>query len=103
MPYLILEYTLAEDYLQRRTTYRAEHLALLEQAHRSGELVMAGALSDPADRSVLVWTDTDPQAPHRFVSVDPYVANGVVVSWTLRTWNVVVGGASQDGRTSSTR
>ena len=91
MRMLILEYTLAEDYLQRRTTYRAEHLALLEQAHRSGELVMAGALSEPADRALLVWRDVDPAVLERFATNDPYVANGVVLSWRVRPWNVVVG------------
>ena len=91
MRMLILEYTLAEDYLQRRTTYRAEHLALLEQAHRSGELVMAGAMSEPADRALLVWRDVDPAVLERFAANDPYVANGVVLSWRVRPWNVVVG------------
>lgn len=91
MRMLILEYTLAEDYLQRRTPYRAEHLALLEQAHRAGGLVLAGAMSDPADRALLVWRDVDPATLERFAAGDPYVVNGVVVSWRVRPWNVVVG------------
>ncbi len=52
--YSVLEYTLADDYLERRPALRAEHLALLRAAHERGELLMAGALPDPYDRALLV-------------------------------------------------
>jgi uncharacterized protein YciI len=64
--HLVLEYTLADDYLQRRAALREEHLALLRAAHERGELLMAGALPDPYDRALLVWT-----APREVVSADP--------------------------------
>ena len=92
MPYLVLEYSVVEDYLQRREEFRDEHLSLARAAHARGELVLAGALSDPADRAILVFRDDDPSAPGRFVEQDPYVRSGIVTSWTVRTWNVVVGG-----------
>jgi uncharacterized protein len=52
--YSVLEYALADDYLERRAALRADHLALLRAAHERGELLMAGALPDPYDRALLV-------------------------------------------------
>lgn len=88
--HLILEYTLADDYLERRTAFRDQHLALIEEAHGRGELLLAGALPDPYDRALLVWT-AEREAAEKFVQDDPYVREGLVTSWTIRPWNVVVG------------
>ena len=87
--HLILEYTLADDYLERRTAFRDQHLALIEEAHGRGELLLAGALPDPYDRALLVWT-AEREAAEKFVQDDPYVREGLVTSWTIRPWNVVV-------------
>jgi uncharacterized protein YciI len=89
--YLVLEYALADDYLERRAALREEHLALAREAHGRGELVLAGALPDPFDRALLVW-DTEREVVERFAESDPYVVQGLVTSWTVRPWNVVVGG-----------
>jgi uncharacterized protein len=88
--WLVLEYALVDDYLERRAALRDEHLALAQAAHERGELVLAGALPDPYDRALLIWN-----APHetveRFVQQDPYVVHGLVTGWTIRDWNVVIG------------
>ena len=88
--HLVLEYTLADDYLQRRAALREEHLALVRAAHERGELLMAGALPDPYDRALLVWT-APREVIERFVGTDPYGTHGLVTGWTIRPWNVVVG------------
>ena len=88
--HLLLEYTLAEDYLQRRTALREDHLALARAAHERGELLLAGALSDPYDRALLVWT-AEREVVERFAEQDPYVVSGLVTAWRVRPWNVVVG------------
>jgi uncharacterized protein YciI len=88
--YLVLEYRLAPDYLDRRTALREEHLALARAAHERGELRLAGALPDPFDRALLVWT-APRETVERFVEQDPYVVQGLVTGWTIRPWNVVVG------------
>ncbi len=88
--HLVLEYTLADDYLQRRTALREEHLALVRAAHERGELLMAGALPDPYDRALLVWT-APREVVQRFAESDPYVVQGLVTGWTIRQWDVVVG------------
>jgi hypothetical protein len=89
--YAVLEYALADDYLERRAALREEHLALARAAHERGELLLAGALPDPYDRALLVWT-APREVVERFVARDPYVTQGLVTGWTIRPWNVVVGG-----------
>ncbi|MGY1663609.1 YciI-like protein [Geodermatophilus sp. SYSU D00705] len=88
--HLVLEYTLAPDYLERRAALREEHLALARAAHERGELLLAGALPDPYDRALLVWT-APREVVERFAETDPYVVRGLVTGWTVRPWNVVVG------------
>jgi uncharacterized protein YciI len=88
----LLLYDLADDYLERRTPLRPEHLGLAEAAHERGELVMAGALAEPADRAVYVFTGDDASAAEAFAAVDPYVREGLVRSWQVRPWTVVIGG-----------
>ena len=88
--HLVLEYTLADDYLERRTALRDEHLALLRDAHERGALLLAGAMPDPYDRALVVWT-APRDVVEEFVAADPYVTQGLVTGWTIREWNVVVG------------
>ena len=88
--HLLLEYALADDYLERRAALREEHLALARAAHERGELLLAGALPDPYDRALLVWT-AERDVVERFAEQDPYVLQGLVTRWTVRPWNVVIG------------
>jgi uncharacterized protein YciI len=89
----MLTYTLADDYLDRRGEFRPGHLGLAEAAVARGELVLAGALADPYDTALFVWREDAAAAAEAFVKADPYVANGLVLSWQLRTWNTIVGTA----------
>jgi uncharacterized protein YciI len=88
--HLVLEYALAEDYLERRAALREDHLGLARAAHQRGELLLAGALPDPFDRALLVWT-APREVVERFVAADPYVRHGLVTGWAIRDWNVVIG------------
>jgi len=90
--HLALIYELVDDYMERRPAHREEHLALANAAQERGELVMAGAFNEPADRALLVWATEDEDVVRTFVDSDPYVRNGLVASWSIRKWNVVVGG-----------
>jgi uncharacterized protein YciI len=91
--HLALIYSLVDDYVERRAPLRDEHLGLARAAAERGELVLGGAFDQPADRAVLVWATEDEDVVRRFVDADPYVANGLVRSWEIRRWNVVVGSA----------
>lgn len=89
--YWLLLYDLVADYLDRRAPLRDEHLGMARAAHERGELVMAGALADPADRAVLVFKADDASVAESFAANDPYVKNGLVENWTVRSWTVVIG------------
>jgi uncharacterized protein YciI len=88
---LALIYDLVDDYLDRRPPLRDEHLELARSAHARGDLVMAGAFNEPADRALLVWATEDEAVVRSFIDADPYVRNGLVSSWSIRKWNVVIG------------
>ncbi len=92
MAYFALFYDVADDYLVRRAAFRQEHLALAAAAHNRGELVMGGAFADPADQALLIFQGQDARAAESFVRSDPYIRNGVIKSWKIRPWTVVIGG-----------
>lgn len=89
--YYILIYKTVENYIERRAPFREEHLALANQAFQNGELVLGGALADPADGALLVFKGESPKIAEDFVSLDPYVKNGLITEWQIRSWNVVIG------------
>jgi uncharacterized protein YciI len=89
--HFLLIYDVVDDYVQRRGAFRAEHLSLIQKAHDRGELVMAGALADPADGAVLVFRGPSPQPAESFAQADPYVRNGLIKHWRVRVWNTVFG------------
>jgi uncharacterized protein YciI len=84
-------YELAPDYLERRGQFRNEHLKLAWEAQARGEMVLAGALGDPADTAVLLFSGESPAAAERFAAADPYVTQGLVTGYRVRQWNTVVG------------
>lgn len=87
----LLTYELAPDYLERRPVWRDEHLGRAWEAQRRGELVLAGALDEPADTAVLVFNTPTAEPVLLFAATDPYVINGLVKSFQVRPWNTVVG------------
>ncbi len=91
MNYFALFYDLIDDYVARRSMFREEHLRLAREAHERDELLLAGALSDPVDRALLVFRAVDRSVVEDFARNDPYVINGLVTRWEVRPWTVVVG------------
>ena len=90
MHYLLC-YDLAADYLERRGEFRDEHLKLGWEAHQRGEIIVAGALADPADMAVLMFQGDSPEVAERFAKADPYVVHGLVTGYKVRQWNTVIG------------
>ena len=90
--YFMLIYEVVGDFINRRAPFRPDHLRVLEEAHRRGELVMAGAFSDPVDGAALVFRGDDPAVASRFAENDPYVTKGLVRNWRVRGWTLVIGG-----------
>jgi len=90
MNYYLLFYHAVEDYVARRAQFRDEHLRLARAAHERGELILGGALADPADAALLVFRAADKSVVEDFVQADPYVINGLVKKWEIRPWTVVI-------------
>ena len=91
MKHFLLFYDLASDYLERRGLFRAEHLQKAWASAAKGELVLAGALAEPADGAVLLFKADSPRVAESFAEQDPYVKNGLVTRWRVREWTTVVG------------
>jgi uncharacterized protein YciI len=91
MRHFLLLYTLAHDYLDRRGALRSDHLRHAWEAAGRGELVLAGALTDPPDGAVLLFQGASPSVAEGFAAGDPYVVNGLVTNWEVREWTTVVG------------
>ncbi len=91
MTYFALFYDAVDDFIARRAAYRDEHLRLAREAHARGELLLAGALADPADGALLVFQGDSPDAAEAFARQDPYVRNALITGWKVRPWTVVVG------------
>ena len=91
MAHYLLIYELADDYLERRPEFRGLHLQHAWAAQERGELVLAGALADPADQAVLFFQGETPEPAETFAQNDPYVKNGLITSWRVRAWTTVVG------------
>ena len=89
--YYALFYSVVDDFVARRSPFRAEHLRLAQAAHDRGELLLGGALSDPADRALLVFHVTDRAIVEEFARSDPYVLSQLVTRWEVRSWTVVIG------------
>jgi uncharacterized protein len=89
--YYALFYEVVDDFVARRGAYRDEHLRLAHEARARGELLLAGALADPADGALIVFQGESPAVAEAFARRDPYVKNGLVTKWRVRNWTVVVG------------
>lgn len=85
----ILRYTTAPDYLTRRGDWRDAHLALAWASVEAGALLLGGAVGDPPESALLLFTGE--AVARAFAEADPYVANGLVTHWEVQPWNTVVG------------
>ncbi|HEV3437752.1 MAG TPA: YciI-like protein [Gemmata sp.] len=99
--YYLLFYDVVSNYAERRLEFRAEHLALAQASLARGELILGGALADPVDGAVLLFRGTSPAVAEAFAAADPYVRNGLVSRWRVRSWTVVVGQGVQLFETQS--
>lgn len=85
----ILFYEVVDNYIERRAPFRPQHLELARQSYARGEMVIAGALADPVDGAVLVFSTRE--SAETFAQNDPYVLNGLITKWWVRTWTTVIG------------
>jgi uncharacterized protein len=101
MHYLLF-YDVVANYAERRAPYRVEHLELAEQSVQRGDMILAGALADPIDGAVFLFQGSSPRVAEAFAEADPYVRNGLVTKWRVRTWPTVVGQGAATPLSSAT-
>ena len=94
MKHFLLFYDVADDYLDRRADFRSAHLEKAWAASAAGALVLAGALTDPVDGAVLLFSAAARTVVEDFARTDPYVVHGLVTRWRVREWNTVAGAAA---------
>jgi len=89
MAHFALFYDTCENFAERRQPYRQAHLALVDEAHRIGRLLLAGALKP--DGALLIFRAEDVREVEAFATNDPYVTSGLVTGWRVREWVAVIG------------
>ena len=95
MKHWLLLYDYADDYLERRGEFRPLHFAHAQAFVDRGELLVAGAFAEPADGAVLAFATDDEAVVEGFAANDPYVKNGLVTSWRVRRWVMVIGDGAE--------
>ena len=87
VPRHILFYDYVDDILEKRDPLRGDHLNLVSEFVKQGDIVMGGAYADPVDGACIVFADS--AGPQKFVERDPYVKGGLVTKWFTREWSTV--------------
>jgi uncharacterized protein len=90
MPLQLLLYEYVDEMLARRAPHREAHLAALEAEREAGHVVIAGAYGDPPAGAVFVFNGVDADQVRAFAEADPYVQAGLVRSWRVEPYNLVV-------------
>ena len=103
MGYYALFYHMVDGFVDRRLPFREAHLTHARHAAERGELVLGGALAEPADTALIVFRGDSPDAAKSFAEKDPYVRNGLVQCWEVRPWNVVVGADADISNAAASR
>lgn len=86
----ILEYKYVENMLERRAPFRAEHLANAEKLLKDNALIAGGAFMPNADGAMFIFQG-DYEMVESFVQNDPYYKAGLIPSYSIREWSVVIG------------
>lgn len=89
---LLYEYA-AKDQTEltaKRTPLRPAHLKHAEAAASRGLLALGGAWGDAPMGGMLIFRTSDQSAIRAFAEADPYVTSGLVKSFSVRPWTVVI-------------
>jgi uncharacterized protein YciI len=88
--FYMLIYDVVDNYVERRSVLREEHLKLASEYAERGILILGGALADPVDQAVLVFEAESTAPIESFIARDPYVQNGLIRSHRIRPWTVAI-------------
>jgi len=91
MKHFVLFYDYPVDFRDRRAPHRPAHLEHCKASIARDELQLGGAFADDPPMGMLLFKGETAQVAEDFARADPYVLNGVVLSWRAREWVTVVG------------
>ena len=91
MKHWLLLYDYVPDYLERRGEFRPMHFEHANASVTRGELIADGAFTEPPHGGVLAFATDDESVVEEFAVNDPYVKNGIVTTWRVRRWVMVIG------------
>eukprot|EP00742_Colponemidia_sp_Colp-10_P003377 GILJ01003597.1.p1 GENE.GILJ01003597.1~~GILJ01003597.1.p1 ORF type:complete len:132 (-),score=13.07 GILJ01003597.1:240-593(-) len=91
--HFVLLYSFVENMIEKRTPYRAAHLALVHDMEAKGALVAGGAFMEPTDGGMLLFKAEDRHRIEAFVKSDPYYQNGLVTKYEIKKYMLVSGTA----------
>lgn len=92
MKHFVLFYDYPADFRERRAPYRAAHIEHAKASVARGELQAGGAFAgDDPPLGMLLFQAERAEIAEAFARADPYVLNGVVLSWRVREWVTAVG------------
>jgi uncharacterized protein YciI len=91
MPLFVLTYEYVPDVLEKRTPFRAEHLANAKAWNARGKLKVLGAFDPPSDGALGIFDVASAAEVEDFVKADPYVKHGIVTRHRVRPWSTAVG------------
>ena len=91
MKHFVLFYEYPADFRDRRGPFRGAHLEAANASVARDELQLGGAFSDDPPQGMLLFKGETAAVAEDFAKNDPYVKNGVVLSWRVREWTTVVG------------
>ncbi len=91
MKHFVLFYDYPADFRERRAPHRAMHIAHANASVARDELQLGGAFADDPPMGMLLFKAESAGVAEEFARADPYVINGVVLSWRVREWVTAVG------------
>mmetsp|Transcript_19811 Transcript_19811/g.43324 ORF Transcript_19811/g.43324 Transcript_19811/m.43324 type:complete len:95 (+) Transcript_19811:146-430(+) len=85
----LLTYTYVPDILEKRGPHREGHLAVAREQIATGNLLMMGPYNPPGG-AMFLWRCDDPRIIEQYAEKDPYVIAGLVPSYSVTEWTVVL-------------
>jgi len=87
----LLRYIYVEGIAEKRQPFRAQHLAYANQWVTSGKLLLGGACGDPINSAAICFKVSSSDDVEEFVKSDPYFLNGLVKTYDIVPFHVVIG------------
>jgi uncharacterized protein len=88
----LLFYEKVPNHAERETPLKKAHWDHLQASVHRGELILGGSLGHPNDGGAVLLFQADSEVVvEEFARADPYVIDGLVNRWQVRTWDTVVG------------